>query len=174
MSKDKKTVQKAVEKALEKVLREMEHKCPPDLSAGANELLEEDMFRKEAYGMLQSWVEDRLKVELEALNQKADGFIDEVNNFMKKQEKHLDKMEYDIKQIKKDGKTIENAVMELEKSDEDERQILTQIAVGAGIATPGASFKEVRKGYKRWVKKRYYSRIPDNNRRLEEKNVFDM
>lgn len=174
MSKNKKMVKQIVAEVLETMFDEMEHKHPTALSAEAKELIEDDSFRTEAYCKLEGWVKERLSRELESLNQRVDVFIEEAKKDLKKSEKRQDKMEYDIKQIKKDSKSVGRTVTDLEKSDKHEKQILTQIAVSAGAVSPGASFKEVRKGYRNWVNKSYSRRIPDNNRYIEEKSIFDV
>lgn len=184
MSKNTKKIAKQMaNEVLETVLKEMECKHQSMLSAGAQEQLESDQFRKEAYAKLEDWVTGKLTKELDFLNQRMDSFIEKVQEKLKKDEKRLDKMEYAIKEIKKEGKRAEKKVTDLKKSDKHEKQILTQIAVSVGAATDGSSFKEVRKGYKNFANKSYYSRIPDESyynyvlgkrRCLDQKNILDV
>ena len=76
--------------------------------------------------------------------------------------------------VEKSLKDLEKRVSELEKHDKQERQIFTRIAVNAGVVAPGASFKEVRKVYKKCTPKARYARVPDRRNQLDDKNIIDM
>ena len=162
------------------VLKEMNGRPQSPLSDEAKEALADDKIREEVFGRVKDWVKAELWKQLEEVSEKISKQIEEMKNMNKTSEKAFDKYQVDIKWLKQRVKDLEKKVSELDKHDKQEKQVLTRLAVGGGLVSPGASFREVRKGYKKYASKNQYMPISgrvsmlESRYQLPDKNIIDM
>lgn len=162
------------------VLKELNGKNQSPLSDEAEAVLKDDKIRQEVFGRVKEWVESELSAQMQKSKSEASEQIKDMKKLIKTTKNDFDKYQVDIKWLKQRVKDLEKTVSELEKHDKQEKQIFTRLAVGGGLASPGASFKEVRKGYKKYASKNrcapisgYVSAL-ESSHQLPNKNIIDM
>ena len=176
----KKQLENLVGAVTKGVLKELDGKNQSPLSDEAKAALADDKIRQEVFGRVKEWVEDDLTALMEEYVSSASKQIKDMKKLIKTTENDFDKYQVDIKWLKQRVKDLEKKVSELKKHDKQEKQIFTRLAVGGGLASPGASFKEVRKGYKKYASKNRYVPIsgyvstPESRYQLPDKNIIDM
>lgn len=156
------------------MLRELNRCYQQPLTNEARESLEDDKIRAEVFYRVQEWMQNDVKALLDELTGETMDQIGKLKKLIKATEKDFDKYQVEIKWLKQCVKDLEKKVSELEKHDKHEKQILTRLAVGGGMVSAGASFKEVRKGYKKYATKGNYVRTSNRRYQLEDKNIIDM
>lgn len=176
----RKEIEKLVGAVTKGVMKEMNGRKRYSLSDEAKEVLADDKIREEIFCRVQEWVEEELKRQMEESMSKASEQIEDMKQLLKAAKKSFDKYQVDIKWLKQRVKDLEKKESELEKHGKQEKQILTRLAVGRGLVSPGASFREVRKGYKKYASKNQYIPIGgsvstlESRYQLPDKNIIDM
>ena len=169
-----KEMKKAIKTGIKEVMMEMERENKVPLSNEGRRIVEEDRFREEAYGKICEWIEEAFNAEMQKKTAEMSKELKVLKALIKKEQKAYNKYQVDIKLLKDFEKKSEKRFSKLERQHGKMEQILTGIAACYGLVSPGASFRDAYKEYKKATKKILNSRKSDRKYLLESNSIIDM
>lgn len=130
-----------------------------------NEAVQEDQYRQEAYAKVEEWVSERFKAELEKIQEHYEQLLEAEKKVLKRYERKISGYSSESRFLKQEIKGINKKIILLEDKNKRTKAILKNIGFYAEVAAPGASLKEVSKGFKRKSRKKYEHSLPFKKRK---------
>lgn len=160
----KKRLKKEIEQLREEVknqdLRMRIHSPSPAASMPIHknedsEAVQVDQYRQEAYAKVGEWVSELLQAEVDKVQKDYGQLLGAEKKVLKRYERKISEYSSEVRFLKRELKHVKKKIELLENKNKITKSTLKSIGLYAGVAAPGASLKEVSKGFKHKNHKKY-------------------